>query len=160
MTPTWRRNVTREPKKHFFRIPLPPFGGKMSPRGAPREPKWGPNGAKGPQNGTQESPKWIKKGSRSETQNREKVCECRSKIDFRRPVGGTKGANKNTTKGIEKSKRGSRGKVGVHRLQDGPRIAKRNASEGYGTFWQETPRAQGPAVGGRGDYQRAKVLRV
>ena len=65
LTPTWQTNVTREVKKHFVRIPIPPFRGKMSPRGAPREPKWRPKGAKGPQNGAQEAPKLIKKGIRS-----------------------------------------------------------------------------------------------
>ena len=106
----------------------------MSPRGAPREPTWRPKGAKGPQNGAQEVPKLIKKGIRSETQNMQQSREGRSKIDFWRPGGRAKGANKKTKKGIEKSKRGSRGKVGVQRPKDGPKIAKRIAPEGYSTF--------------------------
>ena len=115
-TPSCQTNVTREAKQHFVRIPLPPFRGKMSPRGAPREPKWRPEGAKAPQNGAQEAPKWIKKRIRSETQNMQKTSEGRSKIDFWRPGGGAKGAEKRQKRASRKVKEGREAKLGSRGL--------------------------------------------
>ena len=60
-------------------------------------------------------------------------------------------SEKKKKKGIEKSKRGSRGKVGVQRPEDSPKIRKRIAPEGYTHSWPYSFGAQGPAVGGRGE---------
>ena len=116
LTPTWRRNAAKE--RHNLKIRFPPalFGCFLAPRGAPREPKWRPEGAKGPQNGAQEAPKLIKKRIRSETQNMQKTSEFRSKIDFWRPGGGAKGAKKRQKRASKKVKEGREAKLGSRGL--------------------------------------------
>ena len=116
LTPTWQTNVTREVKLHFVPIPLPPFGGKMSPRGAPREPKWRPKGAKGPQNGAEEAPKWIKNASEAKL----KICKNRQRVVPKSTFGGLevepKERKKDKKRASRKVKEGREAKLGSRGL--------------------------------------------
>jgi hypothetical protein len=99
-----------------------PKGAKMETKGRQGTPKWSPRGAKIDKKRHQKLNSKYAKNVRGSFQNR--LLEA-----WRWSQRG----EKKTKKGIEKSKRGSRGKVGVQRPKDGPKIAKRIAPEGYGT---------------------------
>ena len=151
MTPTWQTNVTREVKNTFCPDPTPTFSMKNVAQGRPKGAKMGTKGRQG-------TPKWSPRGAKMDKKTHQK----RNSKYAKSVVGSfqnrlleawrwSQRGEKKRNKGIEKSKRGSSGKVGVQRFQDGPKIAKRIAPEGYDTFWRERVGAQGPAVGGRGE---------
>ena len=125
--------------------------GKRAPKSqnpVPTRSFWGffgalgrPKGAKMGTKGRQGTPTWSPRGAKIDKKRHQKLNSKHAKIVRGSFQNGlleawrwSQRSEKKTKKGIEKSKRGSRGKVGVQRPPDGIKIAKRIAPEGYYTF--------------------------